>query len=112
MRRLFALFIAGALAATSVAAADSCPAMRAKALKRCCCPPSSPGHARLTCCETKTVAASATVVRDRHDQPPVVAAPATALWTFVSVAPAHFSALPAQAVIASAAGPPPVPLLI
>jgi hypothetical protein len=112
MRRLFALFVVGALVTTSVAAADSCPTMRAKTLKRCCCPPSSPGHARLTCCETKTVTGSTTLVRDRQDQPQVVAAPATASWTFVSVVPSLLAARPADAVAASAAGPPSVPLRI
>jgi hypothetical protein len=112
MRRLFALFIAGTMVATSVAAADSCPTMRAKALKRCCCPPSSQGHARLTCCETKTSAGSTTAVRDRHDQPQVVVAPASASWSFASVVPSLFVAPPTHGLAASAAGPPPLPLRI
>jgi hypothetical protein len=106
MRPLFALFVAGAIATTSVAAAESCPTMRAHALKRCCCPPSPQGHARLTCCDAKDANGSRAAVRDRPERPQVVAAAATAPWSFVSLAPSLFVAPPTHTLVASAAGPP------
>ena len=112
MRRMLALFVASAIATTSVAAAESCPTMRAHALKHCCCPPSSQGHARLTCCDTKTTTDSRAAVRDRQEQTQVVVVPASASWSFVTLVPSLFVAPPSDELLASAAGPPPLTLRI
>ena len=112
MQRLIAIMVAGAVATTSVAAAESCPTMRALALKRCCCPPSPQEHARLTCCTAKTSNDSTAAARDRHPQSHVIGAVATASWSFVSLVPELFSPVPTNALVASTAGPPRVALRI
>jgi hypothetical protein len=106
VQRLLAILIAGTIATTSVAAAEACPTMRAQALKRCCCPPSPQEHARLTCCNATKTNDSRVAVRDRHEQPQVLAAVADAPWSFVSLVPSLFIAAPPHALAASAAGPP------
>src|SRR5919201_3630443 len=104
MQRLVAILVAGAVATTSVAAAESCPTMRAHAVKRCCCPPSAQAHPRLICCNAKDKNDSTVAVRDRHEQPQVAGAVASASWSFVTLPPSLLTPAPQHTLIASAAG--------
>jgi hypothetical protein len=115
VRRLLAFAVAGAVAATSVASATSayCPMMRAQALKHCCCPPARSEAPRLTCCtssdEVSPSAASAREQRERVQLAPVLVAVA---FSHPSGEPSVPVIAPARELLASAAGPPPVPLRI
>jgi len=115
VRRLLAFAVAAAVAATSVASAASeyCPAMRARALKHCCCPPGPAEAARLTCCtQSGEVSARTASVREQTER--VQLAP-----FLVAVAFSHPSSdlsapviTPARELLPSAAGPPSVPLRV
>lgn len=113
VRRFLAIVIAGAVAATSVAAAaESCPAMRARALKRCCCPPSPQGSARLTCCTVTSTDRATSSARDRPEQAPLASHPVATSWSYPTPPLPLFGGTPAQMLLASAAGPPVVALRI
>lgn len=112
MQRLLAILIAGAVSLTSVAAAESCPTMRAQALERCCCPPTAQQHARLTCCTSVRASDSKIAVRDRHDPQTFAPGTMTAPWSFESVVPTTSLAASPHTFVASAAGPPVVALRI
>ncbi|HET9594134.1 MAG TPA: hypothetical protein VFP65_01065 [Anaeromyxobacteraceae bacterium] len=116
MRRLIAIVVLGAVAATSVAsAAEPCPAMRERRLKHCCCPPSPQGSARLTCCTVSNVDRSTLSARDRQASaqlgPPSEAAVSSFDWRDASLL---LGGLPSQvsSIGASATGPPVLALRI
>jgi hypothetical protein len=115
VRRLLALAVAGAVAATSVVSATSayCPAMRARALKHCCCPPGPSEAARLTCCtQNGEVSASASSAREQTERVQLVPLLVAADFSHPSGEPSAPVTTPARELLASAAGPPPVPLRI
>jgi len=115
VRRLLAFAVAAAVAGTSAASATSayCPAMRARALKHCCCAPGPSEAARLTCC-TQNGEVSARSASAREQPERVQLAP-----LLVAVAFSHPSGdvsapvtTPARELLASAGGPPPIPLRV
>ena len=115
VRRLLAIAIAAALVGTSVAsaAATYCPAMRAQALKHCCCPSGPSGGARLTCCtqngEVSGPASSAREHTERFQVAPVLVA---VLFAHPSADRTIAVIGPSRALHATSAGPPSVPLRV
>jgi len=91
----------------------SCLAMRAHALAHCCCPALAAGAARLTCCTVED-GSGVTTTPAREQTKELQLAPILAATDF-SYPSDGFHVAPtttARALLASAAGPPPVPLRI
>lgn len=111
MQRLLAVAVACTLATSSFAAVEPCPMAPARA-RRCCCAPLSHEHPRLTCCRSAGGREATSVARDRPERAAMAVAPEAAARAFVSPGPAVSVTEPRGSVLASAAGPPPLPLRI